>query len=125
MSAERLPLTSRLDRGRPVHRSVSASGGLAGHFIRLWLGRPSLSRIFWNDLLLVGTAISLTATLLGYLTLAADAPAAVSLAISLSPLPYNLLLVTAVWRSADVTLSDWAWPARAAAVAWLLVVTMV
>lgn len=125
MFVVRRPLILRFSRVRPVLRSASAPAGVAGHFSRLWLGRPSLSRIFWNDMLLVGTSISLTATLLGYLTLAADAPAAVSLAISLSPLPYNLLLVTAVWRSAAATMSDWAWPARAAAGAWLLVATMV
>lgn len=99
--------------------------GLAGHFSRLWLGRPSLPRIFWNDMLLVGTAISLTATMLGYLFLAADAPVAVSLAISMAPLPYNLLLVAAVWRSAATATADWAGSARAAAVAWLLLVTIV
>ena len=109
----------------PMLRSLSATGGLAGHFSRLWLGRPSLARIFWHDMLLVGTAIGVTATMLGYLALAADAPGAVSLAVSMAPLPYSLLLVTAVWRSAATAGAEWAWSARTAAAAWLLLVTMI
>lgn len=116
---------SQFSQVRPVLRSALAPTGLAGHFRRLWLGRPSLARIFWHDMLLVGTAIGLTATMLGYLALAADAPGAVSLAVSMAPLPYSLLLVTAVWRSAATAAAEWAWSARTAAAAWLLLVTMI
>ncbi len=97
----------------------------AGHFVRLWQGRPSLSRIFWSDMLIGGTAISMTATLLGYLLMAADAPGAVSLAVWLAPLPYSLLLVAAVWKSARGAKPEWASLARLASLGWLVVVTIV
>src|SRR5690606_3129164 len=123
-SAARHPRMSQFSQVRPVLRSASASAGVAGHFSRLWFGRPSLSRIFWHDMLLVGSAVGLRATMRGYLAVAADAPGAVSLAVSMAPLPYSLLLVSAVWRSAATAAAEWAWSARTAAAAWLLVVTM-
>jgi hypothetical protein len=64
-----------------------APAGLAAHSSRLRLGRPSLPRIFWNDKRLAGKAISLTASTLAYLSPAANAPRALSLAISMERLP--------------------------------------
>ena len=55
---------------------------------------------------------------------AADAPTLASTTVFFAPLPYNLLLVTAVWRSAARVRSEWNWPARLASLRWLLVMTV-
>lgn len=95
------------------------------HFRRLWLGLPSLSSVFWHDMVIGGSAISLTASLAAFLMIAADAPTVASTTVFFAPLPYNLLLVTAVWRSASREPSEWSWPARLAALGWLLVMTII
>ena len=98
---------------------------LLAHFRRLWFGLPSLSAIFWHDMVIGGSAINLTASLAAFLMFAADAPIVASTGMFFAPLPYNLLLVTAVWRSASRKPSEWNWPARLAAVGWLLVLTLI
>ena len=98
---------------------------IVAHFRRLWRGLPSLSRIFWHDMVIGGSAISLTASLAAFLMIAADAPTLASTTVFFAPLPYNLLLVTAVWRSATRVRSEWNWPARLASLGWLLVMTVI
>ncbi|MEX0613416.1 MAG: hypothetical protein WD229_14965 [Pirellulales bacterium] len=98
---------------------------MVAHFRRLWLGLPSLSRIFWHDMLINGTAINLGALLVAFLMFAADVSVAAGVVVFLAPLPYNVLLVTAVWRSAMREGSEWSWPARLVAVAWLLLAVLI
>jgi hypothetical protein len=98
---------------------------LLAHFRRIWLGQPSLGNVFWQDMIVVGTAINLAALLLAFVVLAAGLPTATGVVIFLAPVPYSLLLVAGVWRSAAREASDWSWPARVAAVAWLLLALLI
>jgi hypothetical protein len=98
---------------------------LSAHLRRLWAGQPTLARIFWQDMLIGGTAISLTASVVALLMFAADASTIAAIAVFFAPFPYNALLVTAVWRSAARDPSQWSRPARVGAVAWLFLVTLI
>ena len=91
-----------------------------GYFRRLWSGDLPLSRIFWIDMLLVGTLVNLLSLIAAIVLLADDAPVGWGVAVFLAPIPYNLLLFTGVWRSAARAGSEWSSVAQAAALAWLV-----
>lgn len=67
----------------------------------LWHGETSLSHALWTVTLLYGTLINLSATGLMFAALAAGLPTFLALAIHFVPLPYNVLALMAVWRSAN------------------------
>jgi hypothetical protein len=66
----------------------------------LWHGETSLSHALWTVTLLYGTAINLAATGLMFAALAAGLPTLFAIAMHFLPLPYNVLALMAVWRSA-------------------------
>ena len=68
---------------------------------RLWAGNVPLTRVFWQYAMIGGTALNGVATLLAMALLAADAPALLALAAFALPIPYNLFVLVAVWRSAS------------------------
>ena len=68
---------------------------------RLWAGNVPLARVFWQYAMIGGTALNGVATLLAMALLAADAPALLALAAFALPIPYNLFVLVAVWRSAS------------------------
>jgi hypothetical protein len=89
---------------------------------RLWAGELSLRRSFWEFAILYGFALNLAATF-GYLSLLAnDASPVFAYLVFFLPLPYDVLTLVAVWRSAaryqgPPLLADLA---RAAIVVWIL-----
>lgn len=89
-----------------------------------WRGEVPLRVAFWWDMVCVGTAINLTAGLAGMLLLAADMPTVIAAIVFFSPLPYNVLLVLSVWRSAEKTAGPAAVAAQLAAVAWIILATV-
>jgi hypothetical protein len=92
---------------------------------RLWRGEESLPRAFWEYALLYGTLANLATTGAMLAAVAADLPALLALAIYLTPLPYNMLMVVAVWRSAARYRGrpEWATLARIAIVVWAVIAT--
>lgn len=80
-------------------------------FASRWRGQVLLERIFWRDMLFVGTAINIATALTAIVLLAAGGPTALAIAIFLAPLPYNFFLYVGVWMAAAQ-----AQPGRAAAV---------
>lgn len=97
----------------------------AGFLAARRAGRVPLSRVFWIDMLVIGTAINVLASLAAVLALGFKAPEWLSLAIYLSPLPWSLFLVLAVWRACDRP-GEASPPAyRAAALAWLAAATLI
>jgi hypothetical protein len=68
---------------------------------RLWAGEVPLARVFWSYAMIGGTALNAAATLLAMALLAADASALLALAAFALPIPYNLFVLVAVWRSAS------------------------
>lgn len=62
-------------------------------------GRVAWTTLFWRDLLLVGTGLNVLMTGTALALLSQDAPMHWVLLAHLSPLPYNLLIVSALWRA--------------------------
>jgi len=99
-----------------------ASGGrLVRFFADRWNGDVPLGRLFWYDLLVVASAINVAATLASLGLLAAKVPLAAALGVHASPIPYNLFLAFAVWRTAERRGGGLALFYQLAAVAWLAV----
>lgn len=60
-----------------------------------------LDRLFWRDMLLVGTAISLASSVLALVLLGLKLPLWLVLTVHFLPVPYNIFLTIAVWRTAE------------------------
>lgn len=98
--------------------------GFVDFFASRWRGEVPFDRLFWFDMLVVGTLVNLAAGALSVILLALDAPAAAAIAVFFSPLPYNLFLFAAVWRAAEQSPSGWV-AARLGAVVWLAFATLI
>jgi hypothetical protein len=83
-----------------------------------------LRRALWWDLWCVGTIINLAAALAALLLLAAGVPDAVGALVFFAPLPYNILLLVSVWRSAARTPGPASLAAQLLAVAWIVLATL-
>jgi hypothetical protein len=95
-------------------------------FIRLRRGEIPLARAFWEYAMAYGLLANLIATAGAFAVLAADLPALLAVAIFFLPLPYNALVVVAVWRSANRYAGPpmWATLARVAVVLWAIIATL-
>ena len=68
---------------------------------RLWKGEIGLGRSFWEFGVGYGTLIHLVSTGLAFAMIAADLPAWLAVTVFFLPAPYTILIVVAVWRSAE------------------------
>jgi len=91
--------------------------------LQLWRGELALRRAFWDYAIIYGSLLNLVTTLAALAALGAGWPLAIAAIIFLSPLPYNLLAVLSVWRSAERYRGPrlWADLARIAVVIWAIV----
>lgn len=72
-----------------------------GLLVRLWRGELPLRQVFWNWVVFGGLAVNLSTTFGFLMLIAFDRPwLALLVGYGLS-LPYNLLVLVAIWRSAD------------------------
>ncbi len=104
-------------------RSSSRMIKLAKH---LWTGELPLGQAFWQFAVGYGLLINLVTSLAFLVLLINDANIAlVALAFAL-PIPYNFVMVVAVWRSADRYSGPetWANLARIGTVIWMVVLTI-
>jgi hypothetical protein len=109
--------------GEARPRADSASGNPVVAYVKnLWRGELPLARVFWTDMLVVGTVVNIAATIAAMLLFVAGAPIAVGVAVHFAPLPYNLLLFFAVWQAASRETSDWSFPAQVIALGWFFFV---
>lgn len=92
--------------------------------LRRWRGDIPLRRALWWDMWCVGTTVNLATGLAALLLIARDVPDALAAAVYFSPLPYNLLLVISVWRSAAAGPVQAALPAQLLAAGWLVLATL-
>jgi hypothetical protein len=99
---------------------------MIAHLIRWSRGEIPLPYAFWLYAVGYGTIINLIVTGLALGVLAAGGPGWLALAVFLTPLPYNLLAVLAVWRSADRhSDATWANAARVGIVTWAILATLI
>ncbi len=82
---------------------------------RRWHGHTPWPRLFWRDLLAIGTFANLLFGFVALMLLAQRVNTAWGMALHLLLLPCNLFLVACVWRHPDSRLA-----ARAVASGWLL-----
>jgi hypothetical protein len=68
----------------------------------LWKGQLPLAQAFWEFAIVYMLLANLCATGAALGVLASGLPAALAVVIFLLPLPYILVAVVGVWRSADV-----------------------
>ncbi len=66
----------------------------------LWNGRVPLARVFWDWAVIYGSFANLLATGAALTMIVLGWPALLAVAVHFLPVPYNLLMVVAVWRSA-------------------------
>lgn len=92
---------------------------------RLWLGELPLARVFWTDMLAIGTVVNVAAGIVAMLLFVSGAPISIGVAVHFAPLPYNLLLFFAVWQAASREASRWSFPAQVGALIWFFVVFVV
>jgi predicted phage tail protein len=109
--------------GANASRTPEGLADGAGFFRTRWRGEAPLAGVFWNDMLLAGTIVNGSATLLAMFLLSAGTSMILVGITYFAPLPFNLFLVVAVWRSAAAATATAAFAARTAALAWLLAAT--
>jgi hypothetical protein len=98
---------------------------LAGFFRSRWRGDVPLRTLFWRDMVLVATLISIGTTVAALVLLGIDLPLPVALATHFAPLPYNIFLFLAVWRTSG-RIGGWtAQIAPLGAAAWLAFATVI
>ena len=92
----------------------------------LWNGRVPLSRVFWDWAVIYGSFANLLATGAALTMIVIGWPALLAVVVHFLPVPYNLLMVVAVWRSAARYEGDaiWAQLARGAILVWAAVATL-
>ncbi len=92
----------------------------------LWNGRVPLARAFWDWAVIYGSFANLAATGIALAMIVFDWPALLAVAVHFLPVPYNLLMVVAVWRSAARYQGDpiWAQLARGAILVWAAIATL-
>jgi hypothetical protein len=73
---------------------------LLGKLRALWAGELPLSEAFWTYAVNIGLLVNVTTTLLFFALIAADRPFAALFVGYACSVPYNVVAVVGVWRSA-------------------------
>lgn len=89
-------MTDRLDPANATPRTIGN-----GFFGSRWRGEVPLDRLFWRDMLLVATVISIGSSALALVLLGLKLPLWAVLAVHFLPVPYNIFLTVSVWRTAE------------------------
>ena len=74
---------------------------ISDFFRSRWLGEVPIDRLFWRDMMLVGTAINIASSAAALILLGLKMPLGLVLAVHFAPVPYSIFLALAVWRTAD------------------------
>ncbi|WP_337876074.1 hypothetical protein [Elioraea sp.] len=94
--------------------------------MRLWRGEVPLEQAIWTWGVLVALPVNIVTTVGTFLLIAADRPFAAFFVGYVMSIPYNVLALVAIWRSAG--LSDEparvVWTVRSVAVVWLTLLSV-
>ncbi|TPJ28947.1 hypothetical protein [Mesorhizobium sp. B2-7-2] len=74
---------------------------MTGFFRSRWRGQVPLDRLFWRDMLLVGTILNIASSALALGLLGLKLPLWLVLAVHFLLVPYTIFLTVAVWRAAE------------------------
>lgn len=106
-------------------KNMARRNPIAAFFLDRWRGTVPMQRLFWRDMVVVGTGINFATTIAALLALGFKAPTPVAMAIHFSALPYNIFLFVAVWRAASRLAPSNAWTAQICAALWLVAATLI
>jgi hypothetical protein len=114
-------------RENPVRIADRSGRIVLKRISELWLGEVPLARVYWDYAMIAGTILNLVTTGASLAAFALGWPGWLALAIFFLPLPYNILMVVSVWRSAARYdgAPRWAALARATIIPWALFVTLI
>lgn len=93
----------------------------------LWLGELPLGLAFWHYAIGYGTIANILATAAAIASVLAGLPEPVAIVLHFLPLPYVIMAVIGVWRSAGRYRGDPAWAglAKVAVVAWAALMVLI
>lgn len=94
-------------------------------FAARWAGEVPLRRVFFTDMLAIGSIANMAGVLCAILLMLAGSPAWLGALAYIAPLPYNVFIVLAVWRTLDATQPPSAGVYRLVALVWLAIVVVV
>ncbi len=83
-----------------------------------------MATVFWRDMVIIGTALNVVSALGGMILLAAGAPTALVMTVYFAPLPWNLFLFIAVWKSTEKAEPSDALIVRIVAAVWFVLVAI-
>lgn len=88
----------------------------------LWAGDVPLPRVFWQYAIVGGFLVNLVGTILVMILATNDVATVWQVLVFSLPIPYNVLMLVAVWRSAGKYRGrpSWANLARSAIVLWTI-----
>jgi hypothetical protein len=94
--------------------------------VDLWRGRLPLARVFWEFAICYGTLANLVTTLAAF-TAFTQGWTLTGIAAFVLPIPYNVLMVVSVWRSAAQYSGPAIWPAlaRALVLIWAALASLI
>lgn len=104
--------------------NVAPKNPVAAYVKNLWRGELPLARVFWTDMLTVGTAINVGA-MIAAIGLFLSGQVALGVVVHFAPVPYNLLLLLGVWHAAQREASEWSFAVQVVAVVWFGVMLVV
>lgn len=104
--------------------SVAQKNPVAAYVIALWRGEIPLARIFWTDMLTIGTAINV-AGMIAAIALFLSGQVVAGVVVHFAPVPYNLLLLLGVWHAAQREGSEWSFAVQVVAVVWFAVMLVI
>lgn len=93
----------------------------------LWAGQVALADAFWTYAIFWGFIVNMAATLASLSLVVAEAPNVAAVAAHVAPIPWNVLVLVAVWRSAGRANVPpaWAAAARIVTLAWTTILSVV
>ncbi len=93
----------------------------------LWAGERPLRHVFWRYAVGYGLLVNLVTTLALLAVLLNDTSLVLAVLAFALPIPYNVFVAVAVWRSADRYQGSktWADLARVATVIWMVVLSAI
>ena len=82
-------------------------------FGRLWRGELALSDAFWNWAVIGGLLVNIVSSVLFLVLIMADRPITALIVGYVFSVPYNIVVLVGVWRSADRYEGDQQWASLA------------
>jgi hypothetical protein len=103
----------------PISGRIHARGD--GFLASRWNGTAPFGTLFWRDMVLVATLISLAMLGVSLAVLELGYPTWLAVAAFLLPIPWNAFLVACVFRTVDLQRHRYGFLAKPAAILWFLV----